>query len=195
IEFSTPTAAPGNLIRLAQVGIDVACGTTGWSDAASEVERAVGKAGTGLLAAPNFSLGVAAFTRLVRHAAQLAAGVPQYDVHLHEAHHRHKRDHPSGTARVLADAVVAALDRKAEWRLGPPEGTPDPAVLYVSVTRAGDIAGTHVVAFEGPHDRIELRHEARDRGAFASGAVEGARWIRGRAGVFGLDDWLRDRFT
>lgn len=195
IEFSTPSAAPGNLVRLAQSGIDVACGTTGWSDRAAEVGEAVSRAGTGLLVAPNFSLGVAAFTRLARHAAELAAGVPEYDVHLHEAHHRHKRDHPSGTARTLADAVVSALDRKASWRVGPPDGTPDPAVLYVSVTRAGEIAGTHVVAFEGPHDRIELRHEARDRGAFARGAVEGALWIRGRAGVFGLDDWLRDRFT
>jgi 4-hydroxy-tetrahydrodipicolinate reductase len=195
IEFSTPTAAPDNLIRLARAGIDVACGTTGWSDAAEDVRSAVLEAGTGLLTAANFSLGVAAFTRLVRHAAELAAGVPEYDVHLHEAHHRHKRDHPSGTARVLADAVVAALDRKTRWRIGPPDGTPDPAVLYVSVTRAGEIAGTHVVAFEGPHDRIELRHEARDRGGFARGAVEGAHWIRGRPGVFGLDDWLRDRFT
>lgn len=195
IEFSTPSAAPANLVGLARAGIDVACGTTGWFDSAAEVHEAVTRAGTGLLVAPNFSLGVAAFTRLVRHAAELAAGVPEYDVHLHEAHHRHKRDHPSGTARVLADAVVSALDRKASWRIGPPDGTPDPAVLYVSVTRAGEIAGTHVVAFEGPHDRIELRHEARDRGAFARGAVEGALWIRGRAGVFGLDDWLRDRFT
>ena len=195
IEFSTPTAAPGNIVRLAQAGVDTACGTTGWTDDAGTVRAAVESAGTGLLTAANFSLGVAAFARLVRRAAELAAGVPEYDVHLHEAHHRHKLDHPSGTARMLAETIVAGLDRKVRWEPGPPDQAPDPAVLYVSVTRAGDIAGTHVVAFEGPHDRIELRHEARDRGGFARGAVEGALWIHGRTGVFGIEDWLRDRFN
>lgn len=194
VEFSVPEAAPGNLVRLAEAGVDVACGTTGWDEERARVRSAVDAAGRGLLVAPNFSLGVALFGRLVREAARLAAAVPEYDVHLHEAHHRHKADHPSGTARMLADAVVATLDRKVRWRESPPDGPPEPDVLYVSVARSGEIAGTHVVMFEGAHDRIELRHEARDRGAFARGAVEGAEWVRGRPGFHTLDDWLRDRF-
>lgn len=194
VEFSVPEAAPANLVRLAEAGVDVACGTTGWLDQLPRVRAAVDAAGTGLLVSPNFSLGVAFFQRLVRRAARLAAALPDYDVHLYEAHHRHKVDHPSGTARLLADTVVAALDRKTRWLEGPPEGPPDPDVLYVSVARAGEIAGTHTVMFEGAHDRVELRHEARDRGAFAAGAVDGAEWIRGRPGVHSVDDWLRDRF-
>jgi len=195
VEFSTPDAAPDNLIALAEAGIHVACGTTGWDGDLDRVRAAVDSGGTGLLIAPNFSPGVALFTRLVRQAAALAVGVPEYDVHLHEAHHRHKVDHPSGTARVLAETVVAALRRKHRWVEGPPEGPPDPAVLYVSVSRAGEIPGTHSVMLEGPHDRIELRHEARDRGGFARGAIEGAGWIHRRSGLHTLDDWMDDRFA
>jgi 4-hydroxy-tetrahydrodipicolinate reductase len=194
VEFSTPDSAPGNLIALAEAGLDVACGTTGWDADLDRVRTAVVAAGTGLLVAPNFSPGVALFTRLVRQAAALAVGVPEYDVHLYEAHHRHKVDHPSGTARVLAETVIAALGRKHRWVESPPAGAPDPSVLYVSVARAGEIPGTHTVMLEGPHDRIELRHEARDRGGFARGAIEGAGWVHRRPGVHTLDDWMDDRF-
>lgn len=194
VEFSVPGAAPDNLIALARAGVDVACGTTGWDADLDRVRCAVEDAGTGLLIAPNFSLGVALFTRLVRQAAAWAVGVPEYDVHIYEAHHRHKLDHPSGTARALAETIITALGRKHRWSEGPPAGPADPSVLYVSVSRAGEIPGTHAVVLEGPHDRIELRHEARDRGGFARGAIEGARWIRGRAGLHTLDDWLDDRF-
>lgn len=194
IEFSVPEAAPRNLIQIAQAGVDAASGTTGWYDQVQRVRAAVESAGTGLLAAPNFSLGVAVFSRLVREAARLVARVPDYDVHLHEAHHRHKIDHPSGTARALADDIVSHLDRKHTWTVAPPEGPPEPGAVYISVTRAGEIPGSHVVALEGPHDRIELRHDARDRGGFARGAVEGALWVRGRPGLHTLEDWLDDRF-
>jgi 4-hydroxy-tetrahydrodipicolinate reductase len=194
VEFSTPDAAADNLISLAHAGVDVACGTTGWEGELDRVRAAVESAGTGLLVAANFSPGVALFTRLVRQAAALAVGAPEYDVHLYEAHHRHKVDHPSGTARVLADTIVAALGRKHRWMEGPPSGPTDPSVLYISVSRAGEIPGTHTVMLEGPHDRIQLRHEARDRGGFARGAVEGVEWIHRRAGVHTLDDWMDDRF-
>ena len=194
IEFSVPGSAPDNLIALARAGIDVACGTTGWSGELDRVRAAIEAEGSGLLVAANFSPGVALFTRLVRQAAVWAVGVPEYDVHLYEAHHRHKVDHPSGTARALGDTIVAALGRKHRWVEGPPTGPADPSVLYVSVSRAGEIPGTHVVVLEGPHDRIELRHEARDRGGFARGAIEGARWVRGRVGLYTLDDWMDDRF-
>lgn len=194
VEFSVPSSAPGNLLRLAEAGVDAVSGTTGWDVDGPELQAAVDAAGTGLLVAANFSLGVGFFHRIVREAARLAAGVPDYDVHLHEAHHRHKLDHPSGTARMLADTVVAALDRKDRWEESPPTGRPDAEVVYLSVARAGEIAGTHLVMFEGPNDRVELRHEARDRGAFAAGAVEAAHWVRSRPGVHTLADWLHDRF-
>ncbi len=195
VEFTTPASAPDNLIRLAELGVDAACGTTGWVDDLDRVRVAVAAAGTGLLVAPNFSLGVGLFGRLVRDAARMVGATPEYDVHLFEAHHRHKLDHPSGTARHLAEAIVSLLPHKSRWLESPPQGPPDPQTLYVSVARAGEVAGTHVVMLEGPHDRIELRHEARDRSGFARGAVDGALWVRGRPGTHTLDTWLDDRFS
>lgn len=195
VEFSLPETAPDNLVRLAGMGIPVACGTTGWSGDLPRVRGAVEAAGTGLVWAPNFSLGVALFTRLVRRAAELARAVEEYDMHLHEAHHRHKVDAPSGTAAMLADQVVARLGRKTGWELGPPDGPADPATLYVSVTRAGEIPGSHTLGLEGPDDRIVLTHEARGRSGFARGALRAAEWIRGRTGAYSVDDWLADVFA
>jgi 4-hydroxy-tetrahydrodipicolinate reductase len=103
-------------------------------------------------------------------------------------------DHPSGTARRLAELVVGSVGRKERWAEGPAPGPADPATLWVSTTRAGEIPGSHVLAAEGPDDRIELRHDARSRAGFARGAVTAAEWIRGRSGVFTLDDVLEDLF-
>ncbi len=194
VEFSVPAAAPDNLLRLAELGVDAVCGTTGWYDRLPEVREAVEAQGSGLVYSPNFSLGVALFRQLVTEAATRLDALEEYDIYLHETHHRHKLDHPSGTARVLAETVVDANRRKARWQEGPPEGLPDPETLWVSVTRAGEVPGTHVVGIEGPDDRIELRHDARGRGGFARGALEAARWIRGRSGVFTLEAFLADRF-
>ena len=193
IDFTLPEVAPDVLRRLAELGIDAVSGTTGWYDRLDDVRAAVERAGTGLVYAPNFSIGVALFRRMVRDAARLAAIEPDYDVHLHESHHRHKVDHPSGTAVAIADDLLEAHPRKVRWEEDPPAGERPPEVLGVSVSRHGSVPGTHVVQFDGPHDRIELRHEARSRDGFARGALEAARWIHGRPGVFTLDDLLDAR--
>lgn len=198
IEFTRPDVAPDVLKQLAGLGIDVASGTTGWSDDASvvqQVREAFTAAGRGLVVAPNFSLGVALFTRLVAEAARLADAVDDYDVHVHEAHHRHKIDAPSGTARQLIDTLLGGLRRKTSWSLDLSQAPLDPSVLQVAVTRSGEISGTHTIALEGPDDRIVLTHEARSRGGFARGAIEAAAWVRGRRGLFTLDEWLRERFA
>lgn len=194
IEFTRPDAAPGNLVRLAELGLDVACGTTGWHAERARVEAAVAAAGTGLITAANFSVGVALFTRLVAEAAALVDAVEDYDVALFEAHHRHKADAPSGTALRLAETLLARVRRKRDWSMELGDGPVDPALLQVAVTRAGEIPGTHRISLEGPNDAIELTHRARDRGGFARGSIQAAEWIRGRAGAFGLDDWLDERF-
>lgn len=196
IEFSHPESAAANLHRIAAAGIDAVCGTTGWASALPGVEDAVERAGTGLVHAPNFSLGVALFRRLVREAAHRLDALDEYDVGLHEEHHRHKVDHPSGTARALADDLIEALGRKKRWREGPPRpgATAEPDTLWISLQRVGEVPGTHVVLVEGPDDRLELRHEARGRSGFARGALEAAAWIHGRRGVFTLDAFLADRF-
>ncbi len=195
VEFTVAEAAASNVEALAAAGIDVVCGTTGWYDRLSDVRNAVAAAGTGFVYAPNFSLGVQAFFRLARVAGQLAERLADWDVHVLEAHHRHKKDHPSGTARVLAELLLEELSRKKGWELGPAAGPADPSILQVSAVRAGEIAGVHSVGLEGPDDRIEVRHEARGRAGFARGAVTAAEWIRGRPGTFTLDDMLEETWS
>jgi 4-hydroxy-tetrahydrodipicolinate reductase len=195
IEFTVPAAAPVNVQALAGCGVSVVCGTTGWYEQLEDVRLAVTGAGTGLVYAPNFSLGVQALFRLARLAGQLCDRVEEYDAHIVEMHHRHKLDRPSGTARSLANILVDAIGRKKRWELGPPEGPADPSVLEVTSVRAGEIPGVHAVALEGPDDRIEIRHEARGRAGFARGAVAAAEWIRGRKGVFTLDEMLAETWT
>ncbi len=87
------------------------------------------------------------------------------------------------------------MSGKTRWELGPGTGAVDPSVLQVSVARAGENPGVHVLGLEGPDDRIELRHEARGRTGFARGAVAAAEWIRGRTGVFTLQDMLKDLWS
>ncbi len=195
IEFTLPDVAVGNIQALATAGVDAVVGTTGWHDRLDEAEAAVKDAGTGMVHAANFSLGVSLFLRLARSAAKMANALSEYDVQVREAHHRHKIDYPSGTAITLADILIEELGRKESWSATLPDCAPHPQVLYVASERVGDATGTHVVGLEGPDDRIELRHEARTRAGFAKGAVAAAEWIRGRSGVFTLDDMLEETFA
>lgn len=200
IDFSVGGAVARHVEACAAAGVDVVVGTTGWEPDRERVERAVLEAGIGLVHAPNFSIGVHVFARIVAEAARTLDGLEGaggHDVALHETHHRHKRDHPSGTARRLADLLVEALRAKTAWSAAlPPSGAPaEPDLLQVSVSRVGETPGTHAVVIDGPDDRIELVHEARGRGGFARGAVTAAEWIRGRPGVFTMDDVLSSTRT
>tara|TARA_B100000953_G_scaffold296672_1_gene290049 strand:+ start:207 stop:947 length:741 start_codon:yes stop_codon:yes gene_type:complete len=195
IEFTAPDVAVENITALAAAGVDAVVGTTGWHEHLDEAVAAVDGAGTGMVHAANFSLGVNLFLRLARMAARMADALSEYDVHVREAHHRHKIDHPSGTAITLADILIEELARKESWSATLPDGEPHAQVLYVASERAGETAGSHVVGMEGPDDQIELRHEARTRVGFARGAVAAAEWIQGRSGVFTLDDMLAETFT
>ena len=198
IDFSLPSAAVDSVEALAAAGVDVVLGTTGWYDRLAELTAAVERARVGLIWAPNFSIGVHLFSTFARSLARLVDALSElepYDVHLSEAHHRHKLDHPSGTARHLAEMLIAELESKNRWVAGPPEGAADPSALYVTSVRAGEIPGTHVVGVEGRDDRIEVKHEARGRTGFARGALAAAQWIRGREGIFTLDDILTERLS
>jgi 4-hydroxy-tetrahydrodipicolinate reductase len=196
IDFTLPTEVVDNARRVGDAGVDLVIGTTGWYDRMDEVGTAVRTAGIGCVWSPNFSLGVQLFLRLAAAAGKLADALDEYDVYVHEAHHRHKVDHPSGTALKLADVLLGSLSRKSSWRESPPQGAErpvDPDVLWVSVTRAGEIPGIHEVGLEGPADSIVLRHTARGRDGFARGAVAGAEWVHGRKGFFSVDEMLAER--
>jgi 4-hydroxy-tetrahydrodipicolinate reductase len=174
IEFTTPRAAPANVLACARAGAPVVCGTTGWDDARADVEREVLSANGALLVSSNFSLGVQLFWEVAEFAARLAAGLPEFDAHIVETHHAAKRDAPSGTARELARRGAAALGR----------------AIPVTSVRVGAVPGTHELVFDAPFEQLRLEHVARDRRVFAEGALAAAAWLVGRTGVFTMRDFL-----
>ena len=175
VEFSTPQAAPENIIRLASAGVNVVAGTTGWLDHLPVVRDAVIQSGTALVWAPNFSVGVNLFFQSVAHAAALFAKHQEYESWGWEIHHAAKKDALSGTLQQLA----------AEMR-----GNGYTRVIPLSSNRAGAHPGTHEIGFDSATDTITLRHTARE--AFARGALRAARWIAGKKGLFEFREILGD---
>jgi 4-hydroxy-tetrahydrodipicolinate reductase len=175
IDFSTPDSVVDNAGALAARGISLVVGTTGWSQHEAALRQKIADAGVGIVVAPNFSTGVVLFEALVARAAALFAPQVEFAAFVHEAHHSAKKDAPSGTALLLTRAMQQA-------------GFPRP--IDVSSTRAGFIPGTHTIGFDGPAETITLTHTARDRTAFARGALAAARWVHGRRGWFTMQDVL-----
>ena len=186
IDFSTPEAVLPNIRAAIEARCDIVVGTTGWYGHLPEIRNAAKE--SGLLYSSNFSLGMNYFFRLVKRAAELMNGTEEYDPYVQEIHHRQKLDSPSGTALTLAQILVDRIDRKKEILAKPPAGQIDPEMLHVTSTRAGVVAGTHTVGFDSEADLIELRHVAKSRRGFALGALTAARWLRGRKGVYTMDD-------
>jgi 4-hydroxy-tetrahydrodipicolinate reductase len=175
IDFTSPDAVISNVPALASRGINIVLGTTGWQRHEAVLRQAVADAGTGIVAAPNFSTGVVLFEAIVAEAARLFAPQDGYGAWLHEAHHAMKKDAPSGTAIMLKRSMEEA-------------GFARP--VDVSSARAGYIPGTHTIGFDGPSESITLTHTARDRGAFARGALTAARWVQDKRGWFTMHDVL-----
>jgi 4-hydroxy-tetrahydrodipicolinate reductase len=169
IEFSAPAAAFENLPKLALLGVNTVCGTTGWYQGLPQIRQVVRDADTALVFGANFAVGVNLFFELVAKAAVLFAQHPEYEAWGWEIHHSAKKDAPSGTLKKLAEAMRAA-------------GFTAP--LPLSSNRAGAHIGTHEIGFDSVADTITLRHTARSREGFARGALQAARWIAGKKGVF-----------
>ncbi len=169
-------------------------GTTGWQDHLDEVRNTVRSAGTGLVYASNFSIGVNAFQHLLRAAGQIFNRLPAYDVFIHEAHHKDKADSPSGTALTLGNILLGLLERKKSLLTTAPEGAIKPDQLHISSSRAGAIVGMHRVVFDSSADQIELTHTAKNRSGFAAGALLAAQWIQRKQGMFTMEDVVRDLF-
>jgi 4-hydroxy-tetrahydrodipicolinate reductase len=169
VEFTTPDAAPDNLRRLAALGVNTVCGTTGWYEHLPTVNESVLAAGTGLVYSPNFSVGINVFMQVVAHAACFFAKYPEYEAWGWEIHHSTKKDAPSGTLKKLAQEIRASGYNRA---------------LTLTANRAGAHPGTHEIGFDSAADTITLRHTTRNREGFARGALRAARWLAGKQGVF-----------
>jgi 4-hydroxy-tetrahydrodipicolinate reductase len=191
IDFTLPAATSANLSACVAVRCGLVIGTTGHDTAARE-QIAVAAQHIPIVMAPNMSLGVNLLLKLTQLAAQTLD--ESYDIEVFEAHHRHKKDAPSGTALALGRAAASGrgvmLDQVAEHqRHGiAPRRT---GAIGFSVFRGGDVVGDHTVTFAGLGERIEITHRASDRLAFARGALQAARWLTGRdSGLYSMQDVL-----
>jgi 4-hydroxy-tetrahydrodipicolinate reductase len=165
IEASRGEAVAANVEAALAAGIRrLVIGTTGWDRDRDRVERLLIDGRAAAVAAPNLSLGAALFFRLVDAASALFGSVDAFDPFIVEWHRRTKRDRPSGTARELARRIAARHPAVADD-------------LEVAVIRAGASPGMHLVGFDAPGETVELRLTARDRSAYAAGALAAADWL------------------
>jgi len=192
VDFSVGSAVAAHARACSEAGVPLLIGATAF-DAAATAELTRTARSIPVLIAPNTSVGVATLSQLVAQAARALGAT--YDVEISEAHHRDKRDAPSGTALSLGEIVaksrgrtlndIAVFDRHgADVARGPDS-------IGFSVIRAGDIVGEHTVTFAAAGERLELTHRTTDRMIFARGALRAAAWLIGRpAGLYGMKDVL-----
>jgi 4-hydroxy-tetrahydrodipicolinate reductase len=192
VDFTWPEPSLENLRAAATAGAGAVVGTTGFRpDQQREIEGLAQRAA--IVQAANMSVGV---TVLLQVAADVARRLgSSFDIEVVEAHHRLKKDAPSGTALALARAAASGRDaRLDDWAVYGREGQTGErpaAQLGVMALRGGDVVGDHTVFFFGTGERIELTHRAQSREAFAAGALRAATWLRGRGpGLYSMHDVL-----
>jgi len=168
VEFTRPGAATANLQRLAEAGVAMVCGTTGWYSEMERLKKAIGENGSGLVWGANFSVGLNLFREVVAEAARRFAREESYGAWGWEIHHAAKKDAPSGTLLALAEE----MKRNGYTR-----------EISLSANRAGAVPGTHEIGFDSAEDTITIRHMARGREGFARGALRAAQWVIGKKGV------------
>ena len=190
IEFSLPAAVVENARQYARLGLSAVVGTTGWYERKAEVERVGSGSGIGYLYGPNFSLGVHIFYRIVAAATRLVNPVEDYDILGFEAHHRRKKDSPSGTALAIAQVILQNSLRKKRVVTDRLDRAIEPDELHIASVRGGTFPGTHTVSLDSAADTIEITHTARTRGGFAVGAVMAAEWMGRRAGFMAVDAFV-----
>lgn len=188
IEFTVPAAAPGNIKTCLNLGIPVVSGTTGWNARLPEIEQLCRDAGGTLFHASNFSIGVNILFAMNRQLARIMDRFPAYRVSMKEVHHIHKLDAPSGTAITLAEQILEEITRLRTWTLNQ---TGDSGTLPIEAVREGEVKGRHILVYESGVDSLTLSHDAKSRDAFAEGALLAAEFVRGKRGIFGMQDLLK----
>jgi len=167
VDFTNANAVSSNVETLAAMKIPLVVGTTGWLAEMEQVRATVKRHQSGLVWSANFSIGVNIFARLVEESARLMAARDEYGAWAWEIHHAAKKDSPSGTLLKLVNAMGKA-------------GYTYP--INQASSRVGYVPGTHEIGFDSAADTITLRHTARSREGFATGALKAAQWIIGKKG-------------
>lgn len=187
IDFTVAAAAVENIRSAAANNVALVVGTTGFSPEQRESIRHAVEGNVPAVISSNFSVGVNIFWKLVREAAR---ELGDYDIEVTEAHHRYKKDAPSGTAKTILEILGQELGEreKVYGRVGEAQRKDE---IGMHVIRGGDIVGDHAVLFAGNFECIEISHRAYDRAVFAQGAVRAARWVIGRdPRIYAMQDVL-----
>ena len=173
IDFTTPDAFRSNYPFIAKNFKAAVIGTTGWNDIKADVIKAFEDAGTPMIYASNFSLGVNALFAAIAKAAEILKGAG-YTPEIEEIHHIHKLDAPSGTAKTMGELVECTLGEKPE----------------ITSIREGEVPGIHTLTLTSACDKLTLKHEAFSREGFAKGAVAAALLTEGLEGVHEFSELL-----
>jgi len=192
IDFTSPQATLENIRAISRGGLAVVIGTTGISGNILAEVRALAK-GMRCVLAPNMSIGMNVMFKIAGQMAGILGD--DFDIEVLEAHHRHKKDAPSGTAlrlgQILAGSVNRDLDKVAVYERKGIIGERTDQEIGMQTLRAGDITGDHMVMFAGSGERLELIHRAHSRDNFAGGAVKAAAWIvKQPVGIYDMQDVL-----
>ena len=192
IDFTWPDIILTTAEICGSAGIPLVVGTTGLKkDDLDTFKRLV--TSIPCVLAPNMSVGVNLLFKLCREAASILGD--DYDIEITEAHHRFKKDAPSGTANHLAEIIADELDRslETEARYGRHgiAGERTRSEIGIHALRIGDVVGEHTVSFGTIGERIELTHKAQSRDAFAKGAIRAAKFVcEARPGLYDMQDVL-----
>lgn len=183
IDFSSPENTLSLLHSAAQHRMPLVIGTTGMGQAGEDALREAAKH-VPVVAAANYSVGVNLLLELVQKAASVL-GASAYDAEIVEAHHKHKKDAPSGTALMLANALAKGrevdLAQVANYGREGITGARPQGEIGIHAVRGGSVVGDHWVNFFGEGERIEIHHHAESRRTFADGAVRAAVWASDKA--------------
>lgn len=188
IDFTIAQAAVKNVIASAHNKVNIVVGTTGFTEEQrSLMDGSIYEHGISAVISPNFSIGVNVFWGLLVEAAKK---LDEYDIEIIEAHHNRKKDAPSGTAVKAAQVISNTLGGK-DLIYGRRGLAPRGREIGIHAVRGGDIVGDHTVLFAGDGERIEIKHQAHSRQAFAKGAVKAAKWVSSaKSGIYEMADVL-----
>jgi 4-hydroxy-tetrahydrodipicolinate reductase len=173
VDFTTPEATEANLDYVARYKKAAVVGTTGLNEAQLKKVEEVAKV-VPVVFSPNMSVGVNVLFLILPEITKRLG--PDYNIEIVEAHHRAKKDAPSGTAKKFGQ-ILADITRKE---------------IPIHAIRLGDIVGDHTIIFCGNSERIEIKHQAHSRDLFAVGALKAAKWVMGKpAGLYSMQDVLK----
>ncbi len=195
IDFTSPEVVMHNIREVAALGVPLVVGTTGWYEHMDEVKQIIETSKTGLVYGQNFSVGANIFFQIVAFSSRLFAQFQSYDVFAQEVHHAGKKDSPSGTARKLADIVLANFPAKQTLQDTKVDRQIRKDELHFSSVRGGRNRGRHEITFDSEADQITLTHQAHGRRGFAEGALVAAKFIKGKKGVYSFDDIFSNNGT